>query len=52
MDEEIERVHYGREDVYSCPIQIRPLINELRKIKNWIMWYFTYLQYIDFYLKI
>jgi hypothetical protein len=31
IDEEVESVHYGRENVYNCPVEIRGPLNDLRK---------------------
>lgn len=33
VDEEVEKMHFGREDVYNCPPLIRPLVNELRQAR-------------------
>ena len=33
IDEEVERYHYGRDDIYNCPPSIRPVINQLRKLR-------------------
>ena len=34
VDEEVEKVHYGREDAFNCPSIIRPLVNELRNARG------------------
>ncbi len=33
IDEEVEKVHFGREEAYNCPVEIRRCVHEIRNLR-------------------